>query len=140
MKTIYKCEKCGAEYEVFEDCAKCEDGHVQIYSGGNTGKVLNKLAKFKQGDKVPYIAVIRTDDRYCELENGKYGYKCEYAEYKLVRVLGGEERKEIEDEIAELDRKDEEEWKRYLAEREAKQKAEQEQLEESAEQTNTETA
>lgn len=95
MKTMYVCEKCGTQYENFEDCNDCEGSHVNAgYQGYNHDYKVGaqKLSVWKKGDTMPREAIFSSDEFWKDGE-----YRVLFGVYKLVKVLEAEDVEKLKD-------------------------------------------
>ena len=128
MKQIYICEKCGAQYEDYDQASACENGHVDVYRenmGGGFETELSPRLTWKPGcrysDRV-YMPLSVWDNKSCE-------YRNVIAVYKFDKELPERETAEI---FAAHDKRVTEENERWRREWEERKKREQEKMEVTA--------
>lgn len=127
MKQIYICEKCGAQFEEYDDAYRCERGHInpQDQHVYDFERELEDKLTWRQGQRFPervFFAVRDWDYATDEERRTIVAYKLEKelpATEVERRFAANEERKERERQEWEA------ECERRKAEKEAKEAAEQ---------------
>lgn len=71
MKTLYRCELCGKDYEDWEKAGDCEESHVKptVYQDWHDEAT---MPRYKPGKRYPDILKVRmTDDSVLEFKFAK---------------------------------------------------------------------
>ena len=123
MKSLYVCEKCGAQYEDYDEAIHCEQNHFHIgFDFSNQTALEGKRCTYKQGDKMPQTCVLASSPDYAEGYDNPRHY---FGMYKLVRMLSESEVQEILDEKAAQDAENRRVLEEWRKEKEAKKAEEQ---------------
>ena len=122
MKQIYICEKCGKQFEEYEDCYHCETTHITSFSSALEPETEKRL-KYKPGCAAPTELILPTD--HYDLLQDRTVIDPILWRYKLVGPVPEQEAAEI---IAERDQRKAEEaqWMADYYARKEREKAEQE--------------
>lgn len=142
MKQIYVCEKCGAQYDGWDEAVRCEDSHrrVQVIercdlSETEADALLIEATKYRHGCALPDVIPVKfhvhnDDGGYATDENGQYIY--ESALYALVKTSNTQREmlEKLDASMAIRRKHDYEESERWRKEWEAKQAAKQSDKEE----------
>ena len=123
MKQVYICEKCGQEFESWDECYACENGHIMSF-GNKLEPETQKRLKYKPGCAAPTKIIMATE--HYDSEQGSFEPDSKLWVYKLVGPAQEQETAEI---FADYEKRkaDEAAWyadyQRRKAEREAEQEA-----------------
>ena len=104
MKQIYVCEKCGAQFDNWDEAHQCEDGHVDSF---DVDPEWNPEIAWDEGCAFPKEVVVRSKE--WDWRTGKTEYR--YFKYKSAGALTKKRVAELE---AERIRKEEEAEAAYL--------------------------
>ena len=89
MKQIYVCEKCGRQYDNYDDAYACEYSHINI---AYSQESIYVNPSWKPGDIMPREITLQSTDVWNE--NGEYVTK--YGVYTLKKMLSEQECEAIE--------------------------------------------
>lgn len=120
MKQIYVCEKCGAQFDNWNEAHQCEDGHVDSF---DVDPEWNPEIAWDEGCAFPKEVVVRSKE--WDWRTDKYLYR--YFRYKAVGPLTKKRVAELEAERIKRETEAEAAYKKLVAEREKERAAEQEQ-------------
>lgn len=129
MKQFYVCEKCGQQFEDFDEAYACENGHLKEFHF-EMDVELRKRWAFNPGDHAPkQIVMMEREEKWNE-EEQKYDYTYTCYTYKYSSTLSDSKTAEITEEYR-LRRETEdrefkewrERWERQEAERKAKEES-----------------
>ena len=124
MKNLYVCEKCGAQFEDYDSCFKCEESHINI---NDYQEIPDTAPTWKQGSIMPETVVLKSASIWNQ-ETQEYEQK--YATYKLLKMLTRKECEKIE-EAAKMRREEQErQWQEFHAKQEQRKAEEQRKTEE----------
>lgn len=136
MKQIYVCEKCGAQFDNWDDAARCEESHrsVEVIDWCHLGKetasnLLAEAYQYKRGQALPSVITVRypvfdEESRYNKMdEHGHFLH--EAAMYALVTPNANQKDllAQINASMCQRNQEDYEESERWRKEWEAKQAA-----------------
>lgn len=121
MKNMYACEKCGMVFDNWQDCQRCEEGHVSTMG---TETWIEQNFKYAEGSAFPEAVILASKEYDWSADGTKEIYR--YAKYKLVKEIKdgahGSDYSDIEAaRIAEEERA-ERQWAEYKARTERKEK------------------
>ena len=117
MKTVYVCEKCGANHDNYDAAYKCEESHANIYIGGDYASEVKDKSVWKNGDVLQRTCVLPSEEKYMEdPDTGEYRYVTFFGVYELKRMLKDDEVNRIEDLHELRKQKEEEDYRKWQAE------------------------
>lgn len=122
MKQLYICEKCGAQFNTWDEAYACETGHISSFSSAMEPEIAKRL-QYASGRSVPSEIIMTEQKDIRNEETGEYETSFVLWTYKLV---GRTPQKEVAAITAEYkERKAEEEayWEAYKARRAAEKAA-----------------
>lgn len=133
MKNVYVCEKCGAQYDQYDEAYACENGHLRFSDDFNVELDTRKV--WKKQMQLPNECVLCVDQEAWSTEEQRYIHSYTFGRYKLVKELEATETESILSERALRKEKEDREYKEWCekeerrlherkAEAEAKAKAE----------------
>lgn len=122
MKQIYVCEKCGAQFDTWQEANACEENHVSAFE---VSPEWNPDLTWNWGCAFPDEVIVRSREYNWRTE--KYEYK--YFKYKSAGALTKKRVAELEAERERLEAEAEAAYQKRVAElkTDEKRKAEQEQ-------------
>ena len=85
MKSIYVCEKCGKQFEEYDEAYVCENSHINV---GNNLETQFMNPSWKPGDIMPREITLQSLDFY---DNDQEKYVSRYAVYTIKKLLSKEE-------------------------------------------------
>lgn len=129
MKQFYVCEKCGQQFEDFDEAYACENGHLKEFHF-EMDVELRKRWAFNPGDHAPkQIVMMEREEKWNE-EEQKYDYTYTCYTYKYSSTLSDLKTAEITEEYRLRREKEDREfkewherWERQEAERKAKEES-----------------
>lgn len=129
MKQFYVCEKCGQQFEDFDEAYACENGHLKEFHF-EMDVELRKRWAFNPGDHAPkQIVMMEREEKWNE-EEQKYDYTYTCYTYKYSSTLSDSKTAEITEEYRLRREKEDREfkewrerWERQEAERKAKEES-----------------
>ena len=129
MKTVYVCEKCGANYDNYDAAYNCENRHADIAISSEYNTELRNRSVWKNGERLPRTCILPTLEIYDkDPDTGEYRYVTLFGIYELKRALKAEEVDKIKEESSIRREKEEADYKRwqeeYRKQKEAKAAAE----------------
>ena len=117
MKHVYICEKCGKEYDNWDEAYTCEENHISSFGSGLELEIAKHL-QYKPGCRAPsYMILTERKDRW-NTETNEQETSFILWKYKLVAELPEQETAEILKEYEENQAAQKKWWEDY----EAKQK------------------
>lgn len=97
MKQFYVCEKCGQQFEDFDEAYACENGHLKEFHF-EMDVELRKRWAFNPGDHAPkQIVMMEREEKWNE-EEQKYDYTYTCYTYKYSSTLSDSKTAEITEE------------------------------------------
>lgn len=112
MKQLYVCEKCGAQFENWDEANTCENSHLTPYDGYM--RELDNRRTYEKGSVYPDKIAIAF--RVWENDAERY----QYVWYKKAAEFGKKELAEITAEREARERREEEQREQWRKEREAR--------------------
>lgn len=125
MKQIYMCEKCGTQYEEYDDAYKCEESHVALDLGGSEFALeCWETAKYSLGHAIPDEIVLPSQQKSVWNEDAqKWEPVYTFGVYKLVKTLSDKDVAKIIDAKNKREEQSRREWEEYMERRGAEKKA-----------------
>lgn len=117
MKTVYVCEKCGANYDNYDAAYQCEESHLDLYVGSDYAPELRGKSVWKNSSVLPTSCVLPSMEKYVEdPDTGEWHYVTVFGVYELKRLLKDDEVAKIENEHEMRKQKEHEEYERWSEE------------------------
>ena len=116
MKQLYICDKCGAQFDNFDDAWNCENGHLNGFDS-SMDEELRKRWRYRPGQVMPERIVMATSKwNYDTNPEGEVIYS--FFSYKLDKPLPEQESAEILAEYAKRKEQENAYWEEYRARKE----------------------
>ena len=133
MKHVYICEKCGKQFNDYDEAYACEEGHLREFDNTMEPEMKTRMV-FAPGEHAPKQIVLTERESKWDEEKQEYVEQFTFYTYKYVNTLADSAAATILDEYRQRREKEERDlaewrarWQREEAERKAKQEAEAEQ-------------
>ena len=130
MKELYVCEKCGAQYESWDDAYKCENGHAWFSDSTLYQPEVVNRAVYKPGEELPAEIVMCVEAWTYNEESGERERVYRYVRYGIKKELTGKDADPIHAERKAREEKEEadrERWAKEWQEEQERKKAKAEQ-------------
>lgn len=124
MKQLYVCELCGATYEDYDKCNKCEQTHCNEFFSGKIEEVLRKKYQYQPNKALPTTVFAAVKRDVWNEETREFDTVYHIGMYDLKKELSGKEVDEFTAEQRKLDAEEKAYWDKYWADKRAEQEAE----------------
>lgn len=122
MKTMYICDKCGKEFESWDECYACENSHITSFSYLLDEEVQKRL-RYNPGCPAPTELIMPEQKDVYNEATQQYDTTFTFWTHKLVGRVSKKEADAINAEYQERKVKEDAYWAEYRAKREAEKAA-----------------
>ena len=122
MKQLYICDKCGAQFDTWDDAYNCENSHIETFTDEMEPERIKRFT-YAQGQAAPRMIIQAVKAETWVESEQKYKVDFTFYKYKYAGTLSEQESSEIIAEYEARKAKEEAEYAEWRARWDAERKA-----------------